>query len=345
MFTRGVYTMKLLQILLSQPQKELVSRVKNLGITCNTHSRQQLTEALSKQLLDKEEVSSAWDNLNKQEKHLLLQMSCHPAVFSLSSDELKTCLKRDDREEFLSVLTSLKQKGWIYEDDYNSLLLPQELKEYVHKIVINEWAEDCIIVPQTKQQEYTVIQDLFEFMDIIEAKVIPLTKNKTIYKKELTNILSKLNDKETFPSDQWRFGYGRHFNAYPDRFSLLYDFCYTQGWIVESEKLEVGKEWATGQQLHVKELLDRIQRFYVRLYRRPIPQLPFVIELMKMSLKNGRAVEKQKLIERINGFVDPYYYDKPESIVEMRIINMLLFINFLSKEEIDGIQYVYINRQ
>ncbi|MCD8510722.1 MAG: hypothetical protein LRY73_13195, partial [Bacillus sp. (in: Bacteria)] len=73
-------------------------------------------------------------------------------------------------------------------------------------------------------------------------------------------------------------------------------------------------------------------------------QLPFIVELLKKTLSSGNAIEKEQLIERIKGFVDPYYYDKPENIVEKRIINMLLFINFLSKREIDGSQYIYLTR-
>ncbi|MCD8511436.1 MAG: hypothetical protein LRY73_17280, partial [Bacillus sp. (in: Bacteria)] len=61
--------------------------------------------------------------------------------------------------------------------------------------------------------------------------------------------MSRLTEKEEIPSEQWRFGYGRHFNVYPDCFSLLYDFCYNQGWIMEEEMLVVGPAWEEGQEL------------------------------------------------------------------------------------------------
>lgn len=165
-----------MQVLLSQPQNELVKRVNSLGLSCNTHSRQQLTEVLTTQLLDKERVLSEWEKLNDKEKHLLLQMCFRQAIMSISQHELKICLKQEDREKFPIVLETLKQKGWVYEDESRCILIPQELKENIHKIVLNEWSIDFIFVPLKKQQEYTIIQDVFEFMDIVEEKSIPLTK-------------------------------------------------------------------------------------------------------------------------------------------------------------------------
>ncbi|MDQ0257462.1 hypothetical protein J2S74_004920 [Evansella vedderi] len=335
--------MKLMQVLLSQPQKELVKRIKNIGITCNLHSKQQVTEELTNFLLDSERVEENWGALGEIERDLLLHMCYSPSIMAVSPYELHTYLKREDRDSFQIVLESLMDKGWIYQDDANSLILPQELREYIHQIYINGWIEHSIYIPLKDELSYDIIQDLFEMMDFIDSKKIPLTKNQTIYKKDLTNILQLLSKKEELPTEQWRFGYGRHYNVYPDYFSLLYDFSYDQGWLEEGESLLTTKNWETGQELHMNELLDRLLRFYIRLYRRPIPQLPFIIELFKRILSRGDAIEKCQLIERIKDFVDPYYYDKPPVIVEKRIINMLCYIHFLSSTEIDGCEYIFLH--
>ncbi|ADU30148.1 hypothetical protein [Evansella cellulosilytica] len=336
--------MKLMQVLSLQPQKELVERVKSLGLTCNAHSRQQVTEELSKLLLNREKLKETWINLTQSEKHLLLQMSYGISLASYST-ELLTSLRREDQHLFPSILHGLKCKGWIYEGENGHLTLPLELKRTIKQFTLEEWQEEFIILPRNKSQDYYAIYDLFEFMDTVSDSKVPLTKTKTIYKKQLLNILKLLSMEETIPTEKWRFGYGRHFNSYPDCFSFLYDFCFDQGWIVEGESLTVTEKWNSGQNTSINELLDRMLRVYIRIYRRSIPQLPFIVDLLTNMLSGGDAIEEKQLIHKIKDYVDPYYYDNPKQIVEKRIVSMLKYIHFLSLTEIDGNCYLQLNER
>ncbi|MDG5787583.1 hypothetical protein QA612_08750 [Evansella sp. AB-P1] len=335
--------MKLVQVLLNQPQKELVDRVNELHISCNSRSRQELTEQLTKVLLNKVRLKEEWTSLLNTEQHLLLQMCYHSTIQFITSDELKICLKQDDRKDFDQIIRKLRKKGWIYQDTSGFWILPLELKEWIHEHNYEEWCEDFIYIPKQQDRNFQVVNDVFTFLDIVEEKKVSLTKMKTIYKKELLTILSQLSVEESPPQEQWRFGYGRHFNSYPDCFSFLYDFCFDQGWIVEGEALMIGPNWEKGQRISVNELMDRMLRAYIKLYRRAIPQLPFLLEMLRMVLVKGEAIEKKQLISRIKQYVDPYYYDKPTDIIHLRIIKILTYIHFLSSKMVDNCEYVYLH--
>ncbi|MFA9556162.1 hypothetical protein ACERII_02480 [Evansella sp. AB-rgal1] len=335
--------MKLIQVLLSQPQKELVSRVKQLNLQCNAHSRQQVTEELSKALLNKDRLTKSWEQLSMSEKHLLLQLCYRTSLQFISSDELKICLKKDDRGEFDNIVGTLKGNGWIYQDANYYWVLPLELQSWLHKKMYEDWSEEFLIVPQNKSAPYSAVNDVYRFLEIVSDKKIALTKNNIIYKKELTYILSQLSKKELLPDEKWRFGYGRHFQVYPDCFSFLYDFCFEQGWIRETDQLIVTKKWQKGQGLSVNELLNRMIRSYTKLYRRAIPQLPFIIEMTEKLLGNGDAIEKESFILRIKEYIDSYYYDKPRNIAEKRILQLLEYIHFLSSSKINGSTYLFLH--
>ncbi|MBU9711810.1 hypothetical protein [Evansella tamaricis] len=334
--------MKLVQVLLSQPQSELVNRVKTLGLSCNTHSRQEITEALVKTLLDEVRTIDQWNSLQEKEQQLLLQMSFSSSI-SFPTDELSTCLKQSYRKELPSLLETLKRKGWIFEDNWNQCIIPLELKEWIGNYFWEQFKENSIIIPFTQDDELVIIDDIFHFMDFVEDNKVRLTKNGTIYRKQLKEILSHLSTEESFPEERWRFGYGRHFYSYPDCFSLLYDFCYGQRWIQEGEELTVTKEWEKGQRLSVKEILDRFLRSYIQLYKRAIPQLPFLVEVIIAVLSDGSAVEKKEIVGKLSPFVDNYYFDQPENIIEDRVIQMLQYLQILSSERIDNCEFLFLH--
>ena len=336
--------MKLIQVLLSQPQSELVSRIRNLGINCNTHSRQQLTEELIKVLLNVGRTKSEWMNLKQSEQNILLQMCYAPFQITYSETELFTLLKKTQRDEYIDVKNSLKNKGWLYKDVGGNWVLPQELKELIHHFTNCELKETAIYLPEIQRNSLTIIDNLFLFMDYIEANKVRLTKNNIMHKHELTTILNQLSPKEKVPEEQWRFGYGRHYYFYPDCFSFLYDFVFEQGWIEETAGiLGITDKWERGQLLSVNELLERVYRTYKGLYKRTIPQLSFITEILLKNLDHGEALEKKSLAAFLEKFVDSYYYDNSTTIVEKRIINMLIYINFLRTVTIDGSSYVSLS--
>ncbi|MBU9723935.1 MULTISPECIES: hypothetical protein [Bacillaceae] len=334
--------MNLVQVLLSQPQSELIKRVKSLGLTCNAHSRQELTEELTKALLHKETTLGQWNALHEEEQNLLLQMSFSINVF-YPLDELYGRLKKSQRSNLPTQLQKLKEKGWIFEDNNNNYIVPKELKDWVVHNFIEKLRQYSIFMPDDKTNDFNFINDLFVFMDYVEETKIRLTRNGTIYRKQLMNILSQLSRVEEIPNEQWRFGYGRHYHCYPDNFSLLYDFCFGQNWLKEETELLITPRWEKGQELSVKEILDRVFRSYVQLYKRAIPQLPFIIEVLNSVLTRENAIEEGDLINSLKGFVDPYYYDEVESIIKNRILNMLHYIHFLTIQELDGCKFYYLH--
>ncbi|SDY87619.1 hypothetical protein SAMN05421736_10455 [Evansella caseinilytica] len=334
--------MKLMNILLTQPQTELVNRVKALGLTCDAHSRQQLTEQLAKALLNKAHAEKEWQEMKTAEQQLLTQMSYGSMFASYTTNELFTCVKRSERAQFDRIVESLKSKGWIYREASGVWHLPLELKDWIKNYTYQVFRQHFILFPDAGTSRSDIIGDLFQFMEHLAENGVRLTKNKTIHKKELAAILRSQSKQEEIPAEKWRFGYGRHFYYYPDRFSFLYDFCCDQGWIDEGENLEVTPAWDSGQEISVNELLERLCRFYLRLYSRVIPQLPFLLELIRGVFPDNEGMEEQQLIFLLKQYIDPYYYDEPETIIKIRIIQMLEYIGVVEIKEMDAAKYVLL---
>ncbi|UTR09637.1 hypothetical protein MM300_17330 [Evansella sp. LMS18] len=334
--------MNLTEVLLSQPQSELVSRVKAMGVSCNLYSRQELAESLINELLNEELALQKWEKLEPAGQQLLLPFVYCTFHYSFTDSELITFINKSERGKFESLITTLKENGWIYKTEKGGWLLPDELRRKIHSFVCRKLSDTFIYIPVSKNDSTArIINDLFLFMEYLEERPVKLSKNKIINKRELEKILNLLSMGEKPPEEQWRFGYGRYFNYYPDCFSLLYDFVFSQGWISEAgDKLAVTEKWEAGQNLSLNEILDRLMRLYISVYKRAVPSLPFIVNMLSQGLSSEMAAAKKDAAEFLEKYVEVYYYDTPADIVEKRLFKVLEYIGFLSCTVLDGCSYI-----
>ncbi|WP_096188643.1 hypothetical protein [Evansella halocellulosilytica] len=329
--------MNLTQLLLSQSHKDLLERKKSLSISCNTHSKMQLIEEIIQKLLNPDYIMESWNSRTESEKNILIHLAFRTVSIS-PVEELFSFCKSKHRQNPMNDLNILKREGWLYLDGGN-WIIPIELSKWLKSYFENETEKTSIFIPTPCSSRIPFIDDVFTFMDYIEEREIRLTKSKAIHKQDLIAILRQLTAGEEVPKDKWRFGYGRHFHSYPNQFSLLYDFCFEQGWIREEESLVVTKKWEKGQQLSINELLDRLHRCYMNIYKRPIRSLKSIMAIIYSTIKEKVAVEEEMVINLLKPIIDEYYFDSVESIITIRVLEMLVYQQILMKTYIDGQNY------
>jgi hypothetical protein len=173
------------------------------------------------------------------------------------------------------------------------------------------------------------MDDLVHFLVFVRENDLPLTSDGVLYKRQITQALELFSVREIIPSrGGWRFGYGRRFRDYPERFSLLYDFAFYQGYIAEEpEKLVLtgeGRSIADGVN---KPDPTKLYRFWLRLYKGPIPNLTTLVQwIMRLS---DNWVTVSSLNQILQPLIRSYYYDTQRDVLERRILAMLMHLGIV----------------
>ncbi|WP_027093632.1 hypothetical protein [Cohnella thermotolerans] len=165
---------------------------------------------------------------------------------------------------------------------------------------------------------------------------VPLTADSVMYKRQLQQALELMNVAETAPGrSAWRFGYGRRYRDYPDRFSLLYDYCCFENWLQElPDRLALtaeGERRASGS-----ERVDpsALYRFWLKLYKTPVPNLISLVQWVSRLAGEWTTVES---IERILlPLVKPFYYDTPQDVLRKRVLGSMMHLGLLMWGETEG---------
>ncbi|MDF2963534.1 MAG: hypothetical protein K0S39_5269 [Paenibacillus sp.] len=180
-----------------------------------------------------------------------------------------------------------------------------------------------------RDEQRLIVDDIRHFLHFVGQQETVLTAENFMYKRYLQQVLDRLSVKEEpVGKTAWRFGYGRMFKEYPNRFSFIYDYCYYQDLITEHNQVlalsEKGRERLTGDQ---KEDLLQVYRFWLRLYKGAIPNLQSLVFWLEKLTKTWVTVESVKTA--LVPLVRPFYYDSPDSILEQRILQMMMHLGLI----------------
>ncbi|GAA0360487.1 hypothetical protein [Bacillus horti] len=238
-------------------------------------------------------------------------------------------------------ISQLMSSGWLFPittKNHIQLEIPLDLSIFLRK----EWGSYWLrLMPnQTKslpfeavrrKEEFVLVADLRLFLAKLSEEAFPMTVDGSIHKKPLHALLSLMSVQEVPLSDsKWRFGYGRRFPHYPNRFALIYDFCFHKGWIQE----DGGQVYVSisGQQevedMSTKEILEDIRAYWLRVYRKPIPSLPFITTLI-LELCKDRWISDSDMFHALKKWLKQYYYDDVKAIFEQRIVQMLIHLGYV----------------
>jgi hypothetical protein len=234
-------------------------------------------------------------------------------------------------------ISRFKQYGWLF-NGYSGpnrylFQVPADLKERFKDTLERKFVSQAIYAndePLAYRDEQQLLgEDVVKFLTFVYHNEIPLTSDGVMYKRSVLQIMDRLGVKESLPArGEWRFGYGRRMKDYPNRMSLIYDYCYYNGWISESDSLltltDSGRE---RQALRTPEQPDKLYRFWLRLYKGAIPNIRAIVHWIdKLSHK---WVNAGSLKLALTPYIKPFYYDQPETILEQRLLGMMMHLGLL----------------
>lgn len=348
--------MNLAEILVYTDIRQLHQIANHYGCECNPHSKNELITSLLSSLRHRLTISQEVEQLSSAETHFLLQLFLDKRTVMSLEDLLAkagvalACEKEKKQEEGRKFVAASMKRGWIFPAKSKTVgqyQIPLDIREPYLQAWLTKWRESNAFFhpgPQAYRDEGTALcDDIMQFLQFLQQEPVPLTAEGGMYKRHQQQLFQFLNVKEEpLLPQKWRFGYGLHFDLYPDRFSLLYDFCYYHRWIVEADGkvalTEAGRE-RLGQPYNDQMYHDVI-RFWMRLYKRAIPNLPMLVQLIPLIASAG-WVSQQSLMDTLLHWMKEFYYDSPTDILVNRVCKMMVHLGLLRVGQDEQEQWLY----
>ena len=324
---------------------------RHYNCDCNSHSKNELIQTILATLNRRDTFEQQLNDLKDEDIRLMNRLLFDKRSY-FSLEELMAIVKQTGRQRRDSAgdgwtdtqqdvnpretIIRFKQRGWLFNGH-------SQQTKYLYRIPddVKRRFSDCytgylsrqlhyIDNPAAYRDEQMIIgQDVLRFLRYAYQNEIELTIDGTMYRRTLQSILGLLHvQEETLKMRGWRFGYGRKFRDYPDRFSLIYDYCYYAGLIEE----QTGRLTLTGlgEERVKKQVAENpmdIYKFWLKLYKGPIPNLQALVSWLQRLC--GRWTTVQSLHRALVRMIQPYYFDSPEQILELRIIRMMMHLGLL----------------
>lgn len=348
--------MNLAEILVYTDIRQLHQIANHYGCECNPHSKNELITSLLSSLRHRLTISQEVEQLSSAETHFLLQLFLDKRTVMSLEDLLAkagvalACEKEKKQEEGRKFVAASMKRGWIFPAKSKTVgqyQIPLDIREPYLQAWLTKWRESNAFFhpgPQAYRDEGTALcDDIMQFLQFLQQEPVPLTAEGGMYKRHQQQLFQFLHVKEEpLLPQKWRFGYGLHFDLYPDRFSLLYDFCYYHRWIVEADGkvalTEAGRE-RLGQPYNDQMYHDVI-RFWMRLYKRAIPNLPMLVQLIPLIASAG-WVTQQSLMDTLLHWMKEFYYDSPTDILVNRVCKMMVHLGLLRVGQDEQEQWLY----
>lgn len=320
---------------------------------CHRSSKNALIQSIMSHFNDRKFIREKLTQLSGPAyREALVQLTIdHRTAFSkedLLAIAQRAAVNQTDLEK--SLVTRLLEDGWMFrlgsQGGRNTYYFPEDtlktIREYVSEH-LRDQVETVTVPPVVyRDDQLAIIRDIAHFLSYVKNNEVKLTMDGIIFKRQLILLLESMEIQEK-PLDNvgWRFGYGRRFRDYPDRFALLYDYCYNRQLIAEEDQGTLSltakaEEWI---QRDDRDKLFDLFRFWRLLYRRPIPKIALAVSTL------ARAVQKQwTLVDSINRLLKPYvndyYYDTPNVVMDTRIYQMMINLGLLCHGKLGDGRYV-----
>lgn len=322
---------------------ELSRIARNYDCECSSHSKNELIQSILATVNRKDVFETLVTGLEAEDIRFLNSLLFdRRETFSLeelvarASQTLENKTEKPDWNP-RELITRFKQRGWLfsgYSQQTKYLFrVPEDLKRRFSDTLARYFAGKLVYTaepPRVYRDEQGMLSDdLLAFLRQLEKQAMPLNPEGFLYKRSLQQLLKGLAVREEqVGKTAWRFGYGRRFREYPARFSFLYDYCYYQGYIEETN----GQLILTPQGVRKtgegrKDPTSDLYSFWLRLYRGPVPNLHSLIHWLDRLA--DRWVTVASLAGVLVPLIKPYYYDTPQSVLEQRILPMLMHLGLL----------------
>jgi hypothetical protein len=339
--------------MLSYADIQELSRIANTyECECNGHSKNELIQSILSTLNRREVFERHIQGLQLEDIRFLNSLlSDTRNSFSLEELTARVKMSMFAKSEMDSlnpreVIAKFKKLGWLF-NGYSQqtkylFQVPHDLKRRFRDVLTATFRESIKTTetPGVYREEQMLIgDDISHFLQyVMEQQGIALSADNSMYKRQLQQIFERMSVKEDMVTKgAWRFGYGRMFKEYPNRFSFIYDYCYFHHWIAEQDGTLVLTDLGESKRIEgSKEDPVQVYRFWLRLYKGPIPNIQSIAQWIQRLA--GSWVTAASVADVLCKLIKPFYYDTSESILEQRILQMMMHLGLLriGEDEIHG---------
>jgi hypothetical protein len=334
--------MNLANCLISADIHVLRTIARRLRLECRLHSKHELMQAILSHFQNGLRVEESLKRLKKPYQQILVRLAMHPRD-PVSLEDLAVIVNKalgdsENSSTLDAVYRDLMEEGWLFRtlsQPTPMFWIPDELRQKIQEWAIESLRESILNLPSQplvyRDDQTAILRDLLTFLHFVEQHEVKLTQDGSIFKRQQLQLYQCLEVQELpISGTGWRFGYGRRFRDYPDRFALIYDYCFAKGWISEDEDGTLRRKSSPDDWLKLPdpEKIKDMFEFWKRVYRRSIAQLDLAVQLTLLVAKE-QWVEVQSLQQVLAQYLEPYYYDTVEDILKKRILQMLRCLGIL----------------
>lgn len=366
--------MNLSQCLMNRDIKQLAELATVYECDCNRHSKLELVQSIHYAMRSKQQLHQWMESVDEAVIAYYTYLLFQPVkTFDMNELLSKARFVADVfrwKKSYKKWVKDLIKRGWLFPvksayhqqfhfpEDFQRTL-KQQLTAYWQSEMKAVYCENKRLEMSYRDEKGAIENDLLTFLQFVREQAIVLTKDGVIHKRFQRQIMQRFSvSEELIEGKQWRFGYGRRFPAYPNRLALIYDYCFDQGWINESEQMlavtQSGVKWleeamarsADAQaQVHsfeqaqlrhqsgsndssLNNVRDELIRYWIKTYRQAIPTLPFLYSWLTHTF-NGVWINSETLFTSIKRWIQPYYFDTTEAIYNERLLQMMCHLGLL----------------
>lgn len=311
------------------------------------HSKKELICSLLQTLNRKDYYQKMLSELSVDEYRFLQTLVLDPSpAYTMEELLAKARMALMSEEKPRSLIVKALHRGWLF-PGYTTQTqflyhLPSDLRERVLQAFRAPYQEVRRVKPPRKyrQEEQLLVQDLSCFLQFLKREIVRLTHDGAIYKNQQKQLFQLFYVTEEVVKQKGpRFGFGRHYHLYPDRFSLLYDYAYYQKYFFENpEGYLCLNEEKSGNIANTQEEAKELYHFWIRLYRKPIPYLPIILRWIGL-LAHPDWFPISTLWKVVQNWFVPYYYESEENLFQ-KIIRMLLHLGVIQFGEEEYEAYI-----
>ncbi|XEC92731.1 hypothetical protein AB6A23_15140 [Paenibacillus tarimensis] len=256
-----------------------------------------------------------------------------PAAAGKNSKKTKKPVTDDSPR---STIAKFKHAGWLFNGlaGPNRYLfhVPGDLKQRFCGELAKQFEAKLLRIEEPdgfRDEQKLFADDILALLDYVYQNEINLNTEGSMYKRSVQQLVERFHVFEDMPAKgAWRFGYGRRIKDYPNRMSLIYDYCYYNNLIAENgERLcltDAGNEYRSSR---TRDEPTQHYRFWLRLYKGAIPNLLSLVNWIDRLA--DRWVTTETLSAALVPFIKPYYYDTSTSIFEQRVLGMMMHLGLL----------------
>lgn len=322
---------------------QLIRIAGHYSCECDGHSKNELIQSILSAINRKGVFDRFVQDLSQEDirfmNSLLFDRRDSFSLEELIARVQQTTFAKEDKEKLnpRETISKFKQRGWLFNGYSHKtkylFQIPQDIKNKFAEALFRQFHTGLITTEEPavyRDEHKLILDDIYFFLQFAYHHPLLLTSDGSMYKRFLQQIMEGLAvQEEPAGKGGWRFGYGRRFRDYPNRFSLIYDYCYYNGLIEEKEHMLALTEKGTEAVLAGrKDELSLVYRTWMRIYKGPVPNLQSIVHWIE-RLSRQRWVTGNSLAGILCPFVKPYFYDSPDNIFDQRILQMLMHMGII----------------